>query len=362
MKFVKVKMLFISIMVLLSTVIPATTANALMEQYTTQRIGGQTRFDTAIEISKEFVAKTKKPVDSVILCTGYGYADSVSATPFAVYVNAPILLTDKDTLTSATQARISEMNVKKVYVIGGTGVISDNVVTTLNNMGLSVERIAGNNRFDTNRLILEKIPLTLWGKTPKFINGYDVFSGLIVSVDTIDNDDTNKINPVVLIDKNPTDDYSISSQYIKTLSTNLYNIYGDKLHPYISINGTFLWLPDVNHNQIHSEMLNYCTSSSSESKLDSNTYPAGDNHYFSSNFVSHPYATNSVLITTGLNYIDAISAGPLSAITYSPIVFRLPGDNNNSYSSFKTDYQDVTNIYYIGGTVVVPDGSESILK
>lgn len=357
MIFKKVKILFISVMVLLSTVIPATTANALMEQYSTQRLGGQTRFDTAIEISKEFVAKTKKPVDSVILCTAYGYADSVSVTPFAIYVNAPILITDKEFLTLSTQARISEMNVKKVYVIGGTGVISDNVMSTISNMGLSVERIAGQNRFDTNRLIVAKIPQDLWGKSPKFLNGYDVFSGLIATVDTVDNDNTNKLNPIILVDyKNFDPKYSIESDYVKKIAGYLNSVYGSKFKPFkSSINNTNLYTTD-----------NVCIScldfspcvSFDELKLAYNA--ARNNEQFAGKFTSHPNATNSVLITTGTNYVDAICAGPLSALTYSPIVFRMP--NDNFYEGYSKDYQDIVNVYYIGGTVVVPDGSEKMLK
>ncbi|TGE31124.1 cell wall-binding repeat-containing protein [Desulfosporosinus sp. Sb-LF] len=361
MKFQKVKILFISIIVLLSTVLPATTANALLEQYTTKRIGGQTRFDTAIEVSKEFVAKAKKPVDSVILCTAYGYADSVSVTPFAVYVNAPILLTDKEFLTPSTQARIIEMNTKKVYVIGGTGVISDNVLSTLSGMGISVERIAGVNRFDTNRLILAKIPQDLWGANPKFIDGYDVFVGLTVTVDTIEQDNTNKINPIILTDENgdENDPYSTRSQYYKNIVTTLYNIYGYKFHPFcMSSYGL-----STNDKAIETYGLSF-SDKLSESKLNGDSASATNNSLFASKFVSHPYATNSVLITTGLNYIDAISTGPLAAITYSPIVYKLP--SNNYYytfsSAYKACYNDVQTVYYIGGSVVVPDGSESILK
>lgn len=372
MNFKKAKILFISVMVLLSIVLPATSASAIMEQYSTKRLGGNTRFDTAIEISKEFVAKNRKPVDTVVLCTAYGYADSVSVTPFAVYVNAPILLTDKDYLTTSTKARIEEMKVKNTYIIGGTGVISDNVMSELASMGLTVERIGGINRFETNRAILAKIPQDLWAKNPKFVDAYDVFAGLAVTVDTIDKDDMNKLNPIILID-DENDTYTIECQYNKDIVSMLYDEYGEKnFYPYTSrivgydlmylLKGEILDVSYIDELTTSNVQLK-STEPANGSAFFSQNKAAKVNSKFASKFNSHPYATNSVLMTTGKNYVDAICAGPLSAITYSPMIFvSSESDNVLSYRYYKKDYVDIQNIYYIGGNGVVPDGSEKILK
>jgi len=123
MKFNKLKTTILALLTI-SILIPTINVYATRNLVTT-RLGGKTRFETAIEISKEYVKQAKSPVTSVVLCTAFEYADSVSVTPFAVYINAPILITGRYTLDPETKARIREMAVKNVYAIGGKGVISD---------------------------------------------------------------------------------------------------------------------------------------------------------------------------------------------------------------------------------------------
>lgn len=98
-------------------------------------------------------------------------------------------------------------------------------------------------------------------------------------------------------------------------------------------------------------------------------YGLGINKYFYKNFNTHPYSQNSAMLTSGNYYMDAISAGPLAAITYSPIVFikgNSPSDmkvwDNEIDDSLKNVYTDVSSVYYLGGTGVVPDGAEKILN
>lgn len=357
----KLKKLLLSTILTVTILLPATTVSALTTPYTTKRLGGQTRFETAIEISKEFAAKTKKSVDSVILCSAYGYADSVSVTPFAVYVNAPILLTDQNTLTQSTKDRISEMNVKKAYVIGGTAAISDNVISQLSNMGLTVERIGGTNRFQTNQAILAKIPEKLWGKSPKFVNAYDPYYGLAITVDTIDKDNTELINPIIFY-SNTVDGYHSDSINNKNIITTLSKKYGDAFTPYISYSGyppaiTTRIYP-VTYYDKKQVTVGYLSTDKNEKALLQSTMWI--NSELLKKFNIHPCSTNSVMLTTGDYYIDAIAAGPLSAITYSPITFL--DKKYSRYSEWKYKYVDVQNIYYVGGQGVVPDGSESIIK
>lgn len=50
--------------------------------------------------------------------------DALSVTPLAKALNAPILLTNKDGLSSETKTRLSELQAKKIYIIGGENSIS----------------------------------------------------------------------------------------------------------------------------------------------------------------------------------------------------------------------------------------------
>lgn len=371
MKFKKIQTKLINaILLLLLLVLLPSSVKAMSEGCTTKRLGGQDRFATAIEISKEFAANSKKPIDSVILCSAYGYADSISATQFAVYVNAPILLTEKDTLPQETQDRINKMNVKKVYIIGGTGSISENVLSDLKNMGLTVERIGGYNRYETNRAVIAKIPQNLWGKSPKFVNGFDPYGGIDVAFDTIDKDDTNLINLTILNsgDFGNDDDYGNNSSYV----TNIVKILNDKykdnfdfycvgskgLGAYTAPFGNkgWTWAQYTNPNK-HGDWIRGLTEKDGTINI---TWALSLNSLFKNKFKLHPFATNSIFLTGSSSYIDSLCVGPLSAITYSPIVYY--DANYSFYSSHKSDYLEVQNVYYVGGTGVVPDGTESIFK
>lgn len=51
---------------------------------------------------------------------------------------------------------MKEMNIEKTTIIGGSGVVSDNVKRTLEAENFSVERLAGENRWDTAKIVAEK--------------------------------------------------------------------------------------------------------------------------------------------------------------------------------------------------------------
>src|SRR5690606_10527730 len=64
----------------------------------TDRISGDTRYDTAIAISQE----GWKSADTVVLATGADFPDALAGGPLAYQQNAPILLTRPASLFAAT--------------------------------------------------------------------------------------------------------------------------------------------------------------------------------------------------------------------------------------------------------------------
>ena len=115
----------------------------------TERLGGQTRFDTNLAILKEAGVKD----EDILVCTGYGYADSLSASA----VGKPILLVDKN-LSEAQKEYIKGLNTKQFYLIGGEGVVSNKIQTDLKklNSGYSVERLWGQSRYETSTAVAKK--------------------------------------------------------------------------------------------------------------------------------------------------------------------------------------------------------------
>ena len=120
-------------------------------QTITTRLAGQTRYETAKVISEQF---NQGKVQNVILSTGIGFADALSASVFASQKDAPILLVD----TSVDGSKEAFDYVTKhldptgtVYIIGGTAIVSKEFETGLNNLGFNnIERIAGYDRYETS--------------------------------------------------------------------------------------------------------------------------------------------------------------------------------------------------------------------
>ncbi|CAN5164209.1 hypothetical protein BH23ACT9_BH23ACT9_35540 [soil metagenome] len=121
--------------------------------YDTDRLQGLTRLETAIDI-----AETLYPnATTAIIARAFGsdgddtraFADSLAAGAFSVATATPLLLTEGDSLSSATRAHLAASTVETVTVAGGTDAVSQAVVADLEGLGLEVTRVAGANRFET---------------------------------------------------------------------------------------------------------------------------------------------------------------------------------------------------------------------
>ena len=117
-----------------------------------ERISGVSRYDTAVELSKEGWESS----DTVVLARGDNYADALAGVPLAKKQDAPLLLTRTAKLPSETYDEIKRLGAKKVQVLGGTIAISDDVVKQLKSDGIEVERISGASRYETAAKIAEK--------------------------------------------------------------------------------------------------------------------------------------------------------------------------------------------------------------
>ncbi|AKA69532.1 cell wall-binding repeat-containing protein [Clostridium scatologenes] len=62
----------------------------------------------------------------IVLASGEGYADGLSASTLAKKLDAPILLTTSDMFSKDAENAISMLKPKNIYIVGGTEVISQN--------------------------------------------------------------------------------------------------------------------------------------------------------------------------------------------------------------------------------------------
>lgn len=87
--------------------------------------------------------------DNVVLVSGEGYADAISASALAKKLDAPILLTTPDILSVEAKDALDSLKAKNIYVIGETASISQKMRDSLKNKYTLIE-LGGNDRYETN--------------------------------------------------------------------------------------------------------------------------------------------------------------------------------------------------------------------
>ncbi|WP_052961464.1 cell wall-binding repeat-containing protein [Leucobacter sp. Ag1] len=122
------------------------------------RLGGADRFETAVKVSREHFPNGAK---AVVLSRHDVPADALTAAPFAVKQNAPLLLTQTGTLTAATKTELQRLKPDTVYIAGGTGAVSAQVEQQVRALGAKTVRMGGSDRYAT----ANQIAKTGWGKT-----------------------------------------------------------------------------------------------------------------------------------------------------------------------------------------------------
>jgi putative cell wall-binding protein len=113
----------------------------------TLRISGKDRFEVAVNVSKNGWSEGS---DVVFLANYLAFADALSSAPLAYKFNSPILLTRSNGLNEITKNEIKRLKPSKIYIIGGTGSINENVVNELKKIIPSIERINGVDRYEVS--------------------------------------------------------------------------------------------------------------------------------------------------------------------------------------------------------------------
>lgn len=139
------------------------------------RLGGIDRYETNMKIlleagivpeeteveetAEDTADDTSADPIELLICTGAGYADSLSASA----AGRPIMLVGKS-LSEEQTAYIESLGEISMFVIGGNGAVSEAVYQELETLGVPVERIGGTDRYSTSRLIAEKFSTAGSGK------------------------------------------------------------------------------------------------------------------------------------------------------------------------------------------------------
>jgi len=162
------------------------------------RLGGTNRYDTNQKIVDNLnILKGT----SIVITTGGDFADALSISSIADIKGYPILLNSKENLLDNVSEYITKIQPKTVYIIGGTGVLSDNTYKQIKNLNptMLVERLGGKDRYETSINIIEHFNLATnsitvaTGKNfPDALSGSVLAAGKNCGVLLVDNKDVTK--------------------------------------------------------------------------------------------------------------------------------------------------------------------------
>ena len=116
---------------------------------TWKRLFGDTALDTMVAVVKAGKFPTG---GTVLVASAEGYWDALSASGLAGLVQAPVLMTATDKLSSQTEALLRELSPTRVVICGGTSSVSDATMSQVKGVVGStakVERIFGDNASGT---------------------------------------------------------------------------------------------------------------------------------------------------------------------------------------------------------------------
>ncbi|MGG7162257.1 cell wall-binding repeat-containing protein [Clostridium ihumii] len=304
-------------------IISSTTTNTFAEENSNKdRIYGNDRIQTSIEISKK---GWKEGADSVVIAAAYDFADALSAAPLAKKYNAPIILNGKSELSTSTINEIKRLNPKNIFILGGEGVIPGKVENQLKVLKVeNVERIYGENRYETSLKVAEKL-----GKVEKvFITNGETYADAL-SVSSI----AAEMECPILYTK---------KDELKCEVRNYINNNDIKSTYFIGGQG-------VLSNSVVNEVKN-----------SKRIY--GDNRYLTNSEVLKNFKDelkfDNVYFVTGNNFADALAVAPLSSKEKSPVILTNKNVGKEIENLINENITGETKLIAIGGEKVVP---ESIL-
>ena len=277
-----------------------------------RRLSGATRYDTMERIVG---AGGWRSGGTVIVASGGNYPDALAASGLAGVLDAPIVLTDGNTLSVQASARLTSLAPSRIIVAGGRAAVSDGVVAALRGICPDVERVAGETRVDTSLELYRKG--SGWGSTAILATSGNFADALSVSSYAYA-----AKAPVFLVDPGT----GLTRAQKAALGTfgQVLVVGGENAVPSRHVAG----LPGV-------------------------TRLSGATRYETSERIAewttgHGLGMDGVVYATGANFPDALAAGPLAG--RAGAVALLVADAHSPAVSFSADYRGkVDRAYVVGG-------------
>jgi putative cell wall-binding protein len=94
---------------------------------------------------------------TAIIASGRNFPDALGASALAGALFCPVLLTEPGSLPGVIKDEVVSLGATEIIIVGGTSAVSDTVMNQLKALpGRTVERIAGDDRYETAQLVAER--------------------------------------------------------------------------------------------------------------------------------------------------------------------------------------------------------------
>lgn len=282
-------------------------------------LAGADRYQTAIKVSQ----KGWTTSNNVVLVNSDSIVDALASTPFAKSVDAPILLSEKGILNPETKKEIQRLKANKVYLIGGTNSLSQNTESALKNMGINVERVWGNDRYETSIKLAKK------QNSISSVSNIVVVNGVKGLPDAISVGAAAAQNNMPIILANEKSELSGAEEFIKSINVNKSYVVG----------GTSTLSTSLESKLVNPKRLAGLNRNDTNSKIINEFYPGTS------------ALENLFVVKDGMkaqkDLIDGLAVGPLGARTKSPVM--LVGSSLDASQKQVVQNKNFNNIIRVGG-------------
>lgn len=257
---------------------------------TTNRIAGTSRWDANAQMSQ---AGFHNP-ETVFVASGVGYSDGLPAAAAAAVLGGPLLLANTTSLPDEAADELKRLKPKTVVLVGGEASLSPGVKTAIQDAvpAAQVIRIAGSNRYDGSRQVARYAFSGYDNHTAYVVTGEDFVDGMTAgSAAAIQHAPLILDNPALALDEATKS--LVRELGIKTIVIVGGSVPSSKDAAYRAIAGVTSVIRIVGPTR-------YETSA----QLADYAFPAAD----------------SVILTTGENYPDALGGIALAAEWNAPLL------------------------------------------
>lgn len=285
------------------------------------RIAGDNRCKTAFAAAdklKEVLGIEK--FDAIILASGDNFADALAGSYLAAVKKAPILLYRKN--TEAINSDYIAENLASggtVYILGGTAAVPKTMADALE--GVNVQRLAGDNRYETNLKILKAAGVE--GDEILVATGMDFADCLAASATGL---------PILMVNSRLNNLTSGQKEFLEANSGKNITVIGGEA----AVSKALL-----------EKLEDYCYVERIQ----------GARREETSLNVAKAFCgeASTVVIAYSRNFPDALCGGPLAYALKCPLL--LVNKNNESYAAEYAADQTLTSAYVLGGTAALSDAT-----